>query len=174
MPLSLNDSEFQFVTELCKYAKKHKSEFAAKGQEIYLLRNLSRGKGVGFAEASNFHPDFILWVVEGEKQYITFIEPHGMHNEKADNDKVKFCRRVKDIEKRLGDPNVILNSYIISPTPYQGILWIPTPLKPVLEEQDHILFMEDGGESYLPKMFSSLTSHVAYHSILQNAVVFAD
>lgn len=159
MPLSLNDSEFQFVKELCEYAKKHKSEFAAKGQEIYLLRNLSRGKGIGFAEASNFHPDFILWVVEGEKQYITFIEPHGMHNEKADSDKVKFCHRVKDIEKRLGDSNVILNSYIISPTPYQGILWMPKPLKTVLEEQEHILFMEDGGEAYLPKMFSNLTSH---------------
>jgi hypothetical protein len=28
-------------------------------EEMYLLRNLSKGHGVGF-EAGNFHPDFIL------------------------------------------------------------------------------------------------------------------
>ena len=70
-PVSLNDSEFRFVTDLCEYVKKHKADFQLKGQEVFLLRNMSRGKGVGFAEASNFHPDFILWLVEGEKQYIT-------------------------------------------------------------------------------------------------------
>ena len=151
-PVSLNDSEFDFVKALCDYTEKHKSEFTTKGWELYLLRNLSSSKGVGFAEASNFHPDFILWIVEGEKQYITFIEPHGMRNEKADSDKVKFCKRIKEIEKRLGDANVILNSFILSPTPYQDMLWIPLPIKNYLEDKEHILFMEDGGEVYIPKL----------------------
>lgn len=151
-PVSLNDSEFTFVNDLCDYAKEHKADFEAKGQEIYLLRNLSRGKGVGFAEASNFHPDFILWVVEGTKQYLTFVEPHGLLHENPESDKVKFAERIKGIEKRLGDPNLILNSFILSPTPYQGILWMPKPLKEYLEKK-HILFMEDDGKSYIPKLF---------------------
>jgi hypothetical protein len=36
-------------------------------------RNMSRGKGVGFFEAGNSHPDFILWMLVGGKQYVTFI-----------------------------------------------------------------------------------------------------
>jgi multidrug transporter EmrE-like cation transporter len=32
-------------------------------KELYLLRNLSKGRGVGFFEAGNFHPDFIFWLI---------------------------------------------------------------------------------------------------------------
>ena len=120
-----------------------------------MLRNLSRGKGVGFAEASNFHPDFILWIVEGEKQYVTFIEPHGLVHESLASDKVRFAIRIKQIEQRLGDPNMVLNSFILSPTPYQGILWMPRPLKDQLL-RNHILFLEDGGEVYLKQLFKGI------------------
>ena len=154
-PVALNDSEFRFVSNLCEYVKKHQAEFQPKGQDIYLLRNMSRGKGVGFAEASNFHPDFILWLVEGAKQYITFVEPHGLLHENAESDKIKFAERIKQIEKRLGDPNVILNSFILSPTPYQGILWMPKPLKGWLADH-HVLFLDDGGDSYLKDLFERI------------------
>lgn len=154
-PVSLNDSEFRFVTDLCEYVKKHKADFQLKGQEVYLLRNMSRGKGVGFAEASNFHPDFILWLLEGEKQYITFVEPHGLLHENAESDKIKFADRIKQIQQRLGDPNVILNSFILSPTLYQDVIWMPRPLKGWLTDH-HVLFLEDGGEAYIAEMFSRL------------------
>lgn len=32
-------------------------------KELYILRNLRKGHGVGFFEARNFHPDFILWLI---------------------------------------------------------------------------------------------------------------
>ena len=156
VPLSLNESEFQFVVDLYNYTKAHKEEIQGKGQEIFLLRNLSRGKGMGFAEASNFHPDFILWVIQGEKQYITFVEPHGMMHEDAESDKVRFCNKIKGIEKRLGDANMILNSFILTPTPYNGITWMPRPLQTWIEEYKHILFLEEGGEKYLPKLFGMM------------------
>ena len=156
VPLSLNESEFQFVVDLYNYIKAHTAEIRGKGHEIFLLRNLSRGKGMGFAEASNFHPDFILWVIQGEKQYITFVEPHGMMHEDAESDKVKFCNKIKDIEKRLGDANMILNSFILTPTPYNGMTWIPRPLQTWIEENKHILFLEEGGENYLPKLFGMI------------------
>ena len=34
-------------------------------RQVYLLSNLSKGRGIGFFEAGNFYPDFILWQVHG-------------------------------------------------------------------------------------------------------------
>ena len=48
-----------------------------KGTELYLLRNQSRGKGIGFFEAGNFYPDFILWLLVPDRQYVTFVDPKG-------------------------------------------------------------------------------------------------
>ncbi len=40
---------------------------SSPSKELYLLRNLSKGRGVGFFEAGNFHPDFILWLLGGDR-----------------------------------------------------------------------------------------------------------
>ena len=159
LPVALNDSEFRFVKDLCAYAKAHAEDFKKAGRELFLLRNLSRGKGVGFAEASNFHPDFILWIVDGAKQQLVFIEPHGMLHESLDSDKVKFAVCIKDIEKRLGDSDLTLESFILSPTSYQSLIWSPKPSQPDLVAK-HILFLDDrtasGAAAYLDKMFKAL------------------
>lgn len=49
-------------------------------KELYLLRNLSKGRGIGFFEAGNFHPDFILWLISGGRQLIAFVDPKGIRN----------------------------------------------------------------------------------------------
>lgn len=154
-PVTLNDSEFRFVCDLDDYVRAHKDEFDAQGRELYLLRNLSRGRGVGFAEASNFHPDFILWLVEGKRQHVAFIEPHGLLHEAMDSDKVRFAERVKTIERRLGDPDLVLDSFILSPTPYAELLWRPKPPESDLEER-HVLFMENTGPIYLTKLLRGM------------------
>ena len=154
-PVTLNDSEFRFVRDLNDYVRAHKGEFVAKGRELYLLRNLSRGRGIGFEEASNFHPDFILWLVEGKRQHIAFIEPHGLLHEAMDSDKVRFAERIKAIERRLGDPDIVLDSFILSPTPYAELLWRPKPPAADLEAM-HILFMEDTGPVYLAKLLRGM------------------
>ena len=41
---------------------------------------MTRGKGLGFFEAGNFYPDFILWLLVGERQYVTFIDPMGLRS----------------------------------------------------------------------------------------------
>lgn len=41
------------------------------------LRNMSRGKGVGFFEAGNFHPDFIRWMVIGGYSHDGLDNEHG-------------------------------------------------------------------------------------------------
>lgn len=62
VPLGLKESEEQFVVDLKEYWEEEKDK-SLKEKEVFLLRNLSRGKGVGFFEESGFYPDFILWVL---------------------------------------------------------------------------------------------------------------
>ncbi|EMI18477.1 type III restriction protein res subunit, partial [Rhodopirellula maiorica SM1] len=87
LPVSLNESEFQFVSDLVKHCQKQKKQFEKEGAELFLLRNRSRGRGVGFFEAQNFFPDFILWLLVDGKQYVTFIEPHGLIHESPGSEK---------------------------------------------------------------------------------------
>jgi hypothetical protein len=114
LPVALKDSEFNFVKDLHAYLVANAA--ALTGKEFFLLRNKTRGGGIGFFEAGGFYPDFILWVLDGGKQHIAFIEPHGLIHEGPSSPKVKFFETIKDIEKRLGDKTVVLNSFIISPT----------------------------------------------------------
>lgn len=157
-PVALNQSEFQFVRDLQDWCARESERLVEEGVEIFLLRNLSRGKGVGFFEASNFHPDFILWTLKDGKQYVSFIEPHGLRHEQPGSDKVRFCQTVKEIEARLHETSpenddLVLNSFILSPTPYAQLQWEKS--KDDLEKQ-HILFMQDDAASYIGNMFEML------------------
>ena len=97
------------------------------GKELYLLRNLSKGKGIGFFEDSGFYPDFILWVTEGNKQRLVFVEPHGMLNEDHPdyNAKIALNRKlqlqVADARKKSRNKHLALDSFIISQTPYDDL-----------------------------------------------------
>ena len=122
-PPGLNDSEQHFVLDIRNFVTlEAKKSLAAK--EIFLLRNLSKGKGIGFFQNAGFFPDFIMWIKEGDKQVIVFIEPHGMLLEKAYavSDKAQLHERLAELSKKWGAQtgltNVILDSFIISATPY--------------------------------------------------------
>ncbi|HDR16729.1 MAG TPA: restriction endonuclease subunit R, partial [Desulfobacteraceae bacterium] len=156
LPVSLNESEFQFVSDLKEWCDGNQGNLKQEGKEIFLLRNLSRGKGVGFFEAGNFHPDFILWVLMGGKQYVSFIEPHGLLHEGPGSDKVKFHIRIKAIEQRLNDPDVILNSFVLSWTKFPQLKWDKT--KDELEKA-HVLFMTDDRDHYVNKLFNAFLSN---------------
>ena len=76
----------------------------------------------------------------GEKQFVSFIEPHGLLHEGSASDKAQFHLRIKDVEKRLNglyrasqasssdgfevhesvgaNGSAILNSFILSWTKY--------------------------------------------------------
>jgi len=114
-PVALNDGEMRFVTRLKDYCEAHPEEF--KDRPLFLLRNLSRGRGVGFFEAGNFYPDFMLWRLDGAKQGITFVDPKGLRNLSwANEPKLDFAKTIRDIERRIGDATVSLDSYILSVT----------------------------------------------------------
>lgn len=157
LPVALGESEYQFVTDLKAWCDGHKAALDKDGMELFLLRNMSRGKGVGFFEAGNFHPDFILWMLTDEKQYVTFIEPHGLLHEGPASEKVLFHKRIKDVEQRLKDPTVILNSFILSWTPYPQLKW--GRIQDELEEM-HVLFMTNDRDRYIDKLFARLRGMV--------------
>lgn len=145
-PVSLNESEFQFLDDLRLYLEREQERLAAEGTELFLLRNESRGRGIGFFEAGNFYPDFLLWLVRDGKQYLSFIEPHGLQHEGPAHKKIAFHRIIKDVQTRLANENVVLNSFIVTPTRFGKLNWGKT----IHELEDmHILFMEDQRDAYV-------------------------
>ncbi len=153
-PVSLNESEFQFVEDLRDYLISHEAKFLKEGTEIFLLRNESRGRGMGFFEAGNFYPDFLLWQLKGKKQKIAFIEPHGLQHEGPGHKKIQFHTIIKEIEKRLGDPEVTLNSFIVTPTRFAKLNWG----KSMDELADmNVLFMEDQKSGYVHEIVTRMT-----------------
>jgi hypothetical protein len=119
-PVQLNRGERDFVDDLKRYHNDSRAEL--DGKELFLLRNSSR-KGVGFFDANNFYPDFILWILDGARQFIAFVDPHGLRQVEGFTDaKIQFFKTVKtEIEPKLDDPDISLSSFIISPTPYEQV-----------------------------------------------------
>ena len=153
-PVSLNQSEYKFVTDLRAWCEDNSDKLQSQETELYLLRNLSKGKGIGFFEAGNFHPDFILWFIQKEKQSINFIEPHGLMNEGSGSEKIKFHQQIKVIERRLNDSDITLNSYILSWTPYPKLKWDNTQEE---LEKRNVFFMTNDSD-YLNKLMNSIQS----------------
>ena len=152
-PVPLNKGEWTFVTDIKKFYEAQPDFFG--NRELYLLRNLSRGRGVGFFEAGNFYPDFILWLVVDQKQFIAFVDPKGIRNLGKGDEKLQFYKTIKDIEQRLGDADVQLESFIISNTPSatMKLLWGIDKKEMVGQ---HILFQDEDTDSYIQTMFTEM------------------
>ncbi|MCB5228612.1 MAG: DEAD/DEAH box helicase family protein [Candidatus Cloacimonetes bacterium] len=152
LPIALGESEYRFITDLKKWCDNNEQRMKSEDMELYLLRNLSRGKGVGFFEAGNFHPDFILWVLKDGMQYVHFIEPHGLMHEGVNSPKIQFHKTIKDIEARLNDPHVILSSWILSWTSKKELEIRGYDQEEYLK--NNVVFMEDDG--YIENLFHGL------------------
>ncbi|MGI9050941.1 MAG: hypothetical protein ACR2GU_16465 [Rubrobacteraceae bacterium] len=146
-PPGLEPSEEKFVEALERHLNESNGH---DGGKVFLLRNLSRGKGVGFFNTGGFYPDFILWVKYADgSQKAVFVEPHGMRNDNPPpkNDKVELYLALKDLSDRLAGEEgreVFLDSYIISATPYSelndkwGGVWTRDHFA-----RKHVLFEDD-------------------------------
>ncbi len=153
-PIELNDGEKDFVEDLDSYLKQNSSIY--KDTEIYLLRNQSK-TGIGFFTEGNFYPDFIMWIKQNEKQYISFIDPKGLLNlNTKDDPKINLSVKIKEIEEKLNDEEVILNSFIVSVTPYGVIKWVQDTLEQSELEDRNVLFQKDDKNGYIGKMFKKI------------------
>lgn len=151
-PAPLNKGERLFVEDLKAFHDGNAEFF--KGKELYLLRNLSKGRGVGFFEAGNFHPDFILWLLVGGKQHVIFVDPKGIRNLGPADPKIQFHETIKEIEQRLGDPDVRLQSFIVSNTASATMQMLWNMRKSEMHER-HVLFQEEDKDSYVRSMLAA-------------------
>lgn len=152
-PVSLVDSEINFLDKL-KYYLQHKNI----ADDVYIIRNKSRS-GVGFFAGSGFYPDFIMWVIRNGKQYINFIDPHGISRVSINDTKIMLYRKIKDTEARLkadSGKDIVLNSFIISPKDYNMLD------KPEWQEDweaKNVLFHDEAG-NYIEKLFDKIYTDV--------------
>ena len=159
-PPALNESETRFVEDLKAYCQSKPA--ALQGKELFLLRNLSRGKGIGFFENSGFYPDFILWITEGTAQRLVFIEPHGMvHEAHPDtNPKVNLHKKLQDQAesaiKKSKVNGLTLDAFIISKTSCDDLRKNHGPEwnKKKYAEAHIIFFGDEGDNAYLSAIFS--------------------
>ena len=150
-PAPLNKGEREFVEDLKAFHDDNTDFFATR--ELYLLRNLSKGRGVGFFEAGNFHPDFILWFLAGGQQHVIFVDPKGIRNLGRHDLKIQFHETIKEIEQRLGDPAVRLQSFIVSNTP-SATMRRQWGMEKDEMQRRHVLFQEEDKDSYIGTMLN--------------------
>jgi len=148
------ESEQKFIHDLIQAEKSGKLSQLLQGRSLYLMRNAERKeKGVGFALAGNFYPDFLLWVVDHQtgKQYLNFVDPKGVRNMDVSDPKFGLSEEIKALQEKIGDPNLILNSFILSITKQKD--WVNVHLDKDELNARHILFMED---DYLTQLFGAM------------------
>ena len=165
-PLALEaPSEWQFVQDLQEFYGSPAGKAAVGQRSLYLLRNADREeKGLGFALAGNFYPDFLLWLVDDAtgEQWLTFVDPKGLRNLDLTHPKLGLYKEVKALEATLnkqakaGEPRLVLNAFVLSPTKFSDLLNVGDPAKKQELEDRHVLFMEDGRDKYLSGMFARI------------------
>ena len=155
-PLALGEpSEVQFVEDVMAFYDSPSGKERLRGFSLYLLRNAdNRAKGLGFALAGNFYPDFLLWLVDDRtgKQWLSFIDPKGIRNLNISDPKFGLYQEIKQIEKQLGDGMISLNSFILSVTTFNDLLNVNGSTTKADLEDRNVLFMDDGGPAYLEKL----------------------
>ena len=155
-PPALEESEKHFVEDLRRYVRGQGEKLLAKKQ-VFLLRNHSRGKGIGFFVNEGFYPDFILWILEGKKQRIVFIEPHSMVHEVINepNKKITLFKRLRDLShERFRGELVQMDAYMISRTSMSNLIRkYPDEDRQSFAEEWHILFRNDADPNYLSPIF---------------------
>lgn len=161
-PVALVDSEYMFVDKLMEYVDSKPKEL--DGYEVYLLRNQSK-TGIGFFVDAGFYPDFILWIMNGKHQYVTFIDPHGLGRAKGFADpKVRLYDMLHgETEVEIGDRNLTLNSFILTPTRYGEVRRWGLAVNPKATDVDiremfadhHVYFMKEDVR-YVEKLMKAI------------------
>ena len=164
-PPGLTESEQGFVQDLRDYWERTKAGHV-DDEEVFLLRNQSKGMGVGFFESSGFYPDFILWIKKDVSQRIVFVEPHGMLHEDAPehSEKIQLHKKLRSLSKEMARnssfEDITLDSYIVSDTPYEKLRKRSSGNWSRLDfAESHVLFREPNDDyEYMTFLLTGNTS----------------
>lgn len=152
-------SEITFIKDLQEFIETPKGQKTIGNKSLYLLRNAdSKAKGLGFATAGNFYPDFLLWLVDDEsgKQWLSLIDPKGIRNLNLDDAKFGLYKEIKELEKKLSDDKLILSAFVVSETRFVDLINVSEPKDKI--EARNVLFLEDTGSIYLEKLFKKMVA----------------
>jgi superfamily II DNA or RNA helicase len=154
-PVALDRHESKFVEDLAAWCVKKEDI------EIYLLRNKAV-TGLGFFQAANFFPDFLLWLQDGETQHLVFADPKGLQNPELSDPKLQFATRDIPLLQRIIDAQgsqLRLSAFILSSSLYsdleKNLDGERISSKAELEELG-MLFMYDDPETYIGKMVQAI------------------
>ncbi|RMH31193.1 MAG: DEAD/DEAH box helicase [Planctomycetota bacterium] len=161
-PVALNKWEARFVDDLAEWCRAN-----GEGLDVYLLRNQAV-TGLGFFQASNFFPDFLLWVVREDAEHLAFVDPKGLHYFDPGDPKVRFAtleipRLQVIVERQCAD--LRLHAFILSNTPFASLGWSKedgSQMSKAEVERLGIMFQVDDAADYVERMMGAvLTGFVA-------------
>ena len=121
-PDILNENEQKVVERLKELVEG--SDPCLQDRELYLIRNLTRGRGVSFFDDFGYYPDFIVWLKDKRCQHVVFLDPKGLGRYGSrEQKKVKLHHDIHEIEKQIRntDPGLYLHAYVLSVTPADKI-----------------------------------------------------
>ena len=81
------------------------------------------------------------------------MDPKGIRNLGSSDPKIQFYETIKEIEQRLGDPTVRLQSFIVSNTP-SSTMRRQWGMEKSEMQQRHVLFQEEDKDSYVRKILN--------------------
>ncbi|MBX3372503.1 MAG: DEAD/DEAH box helicase family protein [Phycisphaeraceae bacterium] len=158
-PVALDTWEAQFVQDLARWCAAHRE------REVYLLRNQAV-TGLGFFQAANFFPDFLLWVQEGAHQHLAFVDPKGLHHFDPADPKIQFATRdiprLQEIVARQA-PDLQLHAFILSSTPFASLGWSSGSGELMTKAEVEalgVLFQSDDATTYIHSLMASLRPRV--------------
>ena len=117
-PVALDMNEKKVVEKLRELAEHRDS--CLQDKELYLIRNLSRGRGVSFFDDFGYYPDFIVWLKNDDCQHVAFLDPKGLGRYGSkEQKKVQLHHDIREIEQqvRQTDPALRMSAYVLSVTP---------------------------------------------------------
>ena len=117
-PVPLNKHEKQVVERLEMLARNN--DPCLQGKELFLIRNLTRRRGVSFFDDFGYYPDFIVWLKDADRQHVLFVDPKGLARfGNKESKKVQLHHDIAALENRVrrDDPTLRLRAYILSVTP---------------------------------------------------------
>lgn len=161
-PVALNRGERDFVCDIQRFYDSNKEFF--NGKSLYVLRNKSR-KGIGFFDTSGFYPDFILWLIVDNHQYVSFIDPKGItHLRGFEDPKIQLYKTIREeIQRTLDDKDITMNSFIVSNTELKEVrYWADFRDEAIYGSRQkqfndhHVYFQNDQKTTYVRKMLEDM------------------
>ena len=116
-PVPLDEHEKRVVEGLAGLAQRGAA--CLDGKDLFLIRNLTRGRGVSFFDDFGYYPDFIVWLKGRRLQHVLFLDPKGLSRfGRKERHKVQLHREIMQVEDRIrrNEPGLRLRAYVLSVT----------------------------------------------------------